>query len=144
MNILEITSPCDANVDDMFAMETYRKRFILRSTLLTATMPKSTMVGITTFDFTLNCMQYWILLNVKHLQLLFAISDKLIESRLRTYSLPHFFFITHAPLLAVLWKFQNLTILWLWLMKWNLSSNKFWGCYTLLPFEFWCWLFYSK
>lgn len=26
LNILEITSPCDANVDDMFAMETYRKK----------------------------------------------------------------------------------------------------------------------
>lgn len=33
----------------------------------------------------------------KHLQLLFAISDKLIESRLRTYSLPHFF-LSHMPL----------------------------------------------
>lgn len=44
LNILEITSPCDADVD-MFAMEAYRKRFILRSALLTVTMPKSTMVG---------------------------------------------------------------------------------------------------
>lgn len=39
------------------------------------------MVWTTTFNVTLYCMQYWIILNVKNMQTLFAISDILSYSR---------------------------------------------------------------